>query len=91
MARPGLGPRQAVADFQRQARRRKGSCPGRRRQRRYRHAVELGLHRILHQYLSTSQIDQGGANRAVVEGSRQHDGDCVAIDPIGGAGEHHID
>jgi hypothetical protein len=41
--------------------------------------------------LSASQIDQGGANRAVVEGARQHDGDCVAIDPIGGAGEHHID
>jgi hypothetical protein len=41
--------------------------------------------------LSTSQIDQGDANRTVVEGSRQHDRDCVAIDPIGGASEHHID
>ena len=60
-------------------------------QGRARHRVEQGVHRVLHEHLTTGPRHQRRSDGTVVEQPRQHDRRGPRAGPARRAGEHHVD
>ena len=80
-----------ISDLLSQLAYRNGTRSRRCGQRRSGHAVELRLGWILDQHLTAGLSNNGRPDRAIVEGTREYDGNRASGRPFGDASEHHID